>query len=38
MMKLIIMCIRESRSIKYEREKHNVEELASYNEIRCNIT
>ena len=38
MMKSIIMCIRGSRSIKHEREKHNVEELASYSEGRCNIT
>ena len=38
MMKSIIMCIRGSRSIKREREKHKVEELASYSEGRCNIT
>ena len=37
MMKSIIMCIRGSRSIRYEQEKHNVEELASYSEARCNI-
>ena len=38
MMKSIIMCICGSWSIKHEREKHNVEELASYSEARCNIT
>ena len=37
-MKSIIMCIRGSRSIKHKQEKHNVEELASYNEGRCNTT
>ena len=37
MMKSIIMCIRGSRLIKHEREKHNVEELASYSEARCGI-
>ena len=34
----MIMFIRGSRSIKLEQEKHNVEELASYSEARCNIT
>ena len=34
MMKLIIMCIRGNRSIKHEREKHNVGELASYSEAQ----
>ena len=34
MMKLIIVCVRGSRSIKHEREKHNVRELASYSEAQ----
>ena len=38
MMKSIITCICGSRSIRHNREKPNVEELASYSEARCNIT
>ena len=38
MIKSVVMFICGSRSIKHEREKHNVEELASYSEVRCNIT
>ena len=38
MMKSIIMYIRGSWLIKHEQEKHNIEELASYSEARCNIT
>ena len=38
MMKSIFICIYGSRSIKHEREKHNVDELASYSETGCNIT
>ena len=37
MMKSIIMCIRGSWSSKHEREKHKIEELASYSEARCHI-
>ena len=33
-----IMCIRGGQSIKYEREKDNVEEFPSSSEARCNIT
>ena len=38
MMRSIIMCICGSRSIRHEREKDKVEELASYIEARYNIT
>ena len=38
MMKSIIICIRESHSIKHEWENHNFEELASYSKARYNIT
>ena len=38
MVKSVIMCIRGSWSIKHEREKHNVEELASYSEAQYNVT
>ena len=38
MMKPITLYIRGSRSIRYEREKQNVDELASYVEARHNIT
>ena len=38
MMKPIILHIRGSRSIRHEREKQNVDELASYCEARHNIT
>ena len=37
MMKPIIMCIRGSRSIKHEQEKHNVEELPTYSEAQYSI-
>ena len=36
--KSIITCIHGNRSIRHEREKHNVEKLASYSEARCNTT
>ena len=38
MLKLVITCIRGSKSINNEREKHNVVELSSYSEVRYNIT
>ena len=38
MIKSIITCIYGNRSIRHEREKHNVEKLASYSEARCNTT
>ena len=38
MIKSIITCIHGNRSIRHEREKHKVEKLASYNEVRCNTT
>ena len=34
----LIMCTGGTRLIKHDREKHNVEELESYSEARCNIT
>ena len=38
MTKSIIICIRESHSIKHEWENQNFEELASYSKARYNIT